>query len=251
MQRSDIESSLTSEYPAEVVNLLLGNYLSAIGEYRKENWKYVGNEIGQFVECSRRMIEYKITGQYTPLTVKLAIFNEKILNQWENSPTTIPEEYRIIIPRIIYAMYCIRNKRGMIHKNQIDPNRMDATVLLSNTKWVLAEFFRLTSNKTFNETIDIIDSIISKETSVVWDNGTLLRILDTKMSCANQILCLLYLKNNQTDKDLLKAIEYSNPSRFKGILYTLHKLREIEFSSSICTISPKGIQKAELILNKN
>jgi len=136
----------------------------------------------------------------------------------------------------------------MIHKNHIDPNQMDANYLLYSTKWILAEFFRLTSTKSFCETIEIIDSIINRITSLVWDTGTIIRVLDTKMSCNNQVLCLLYLKNNQTDEELLKAIEYSNSSSFKKNLKLLHKSRYIEYCNSICSISPIGIQKAESLL---
>ena len=80
---------------------------------------------------------------------KLPNFNERILTTWENYGSAYDEVYRIIIPRCLYAMYCIRNKRGMIHKNHIDPNKMDATILLNDTKWVLAEFFRMSSTLSF------------------------------------------------------------------------------------------------------
>lgn len=248
MHRSDIENILASEYQTEIVKAILDNYLRALSEYQKGNWQYLGNEIGQFIECARRMIEYKLSGRYTQLEKKLTNFNEKELIKWENSSSTIPEEYRIIIPRTLYAMSCIRNKRGMIHKNHIDPNKMDATVLLNNTKWVLAEFFRLATTKTFDETVEIIDSILNKETNIVWDTGNVLRILDIKMSCANQVLCLLYMENKQTDKELLQATEYSNPTNFKKILLGLHKSRDIDYYNSICSISPLGIQKAEQLL---
>ena len=145
-------------------------------------------------------------------------------------------------------MYCIRNKRGMIHKNHIDPNQMDAYLILNNSKRVLAELIRLSSSLSFDKTIEIVDSIMYRETSIIWNAGNFSRILDTRMSCADQIVCLLYLKNNQTEQELRKTIEYSNASRFKDILKALHKNRLIEYSDSICIISPIGIQKSRRII---
>lgn len=156
----------------------------------------------------------------------------------------------MLIPRTLYAMYCLRNKRGMIHKSSIDPNKMDATVLLGNAKWILAEFFRLASTLPFEETEAIIESIICRETSVVWDTGTSLRILDTRMSAKDKVLCLLYVKDRQSELELQTSIEYKNGSEFKKILRGLHKDKLVEYSEGKCMLSPIGILQAEVLLTK-
>ncbi len=248
MTRNDIQTVLESEYPHELAESLLTNYENALREFKKGNWRYFGNEIGQFIEISYRMIEFKLTSNYTSIANKLPNFNERILNSWENLGSSYDEVYRIIIPRCLYSMYCIRNKRGMIHKNHIDPNKMDSTVLLNNTKWVLSEFFRLSSTLSFEETESIIDSIMCKENSLIWDTGTALRVLDMKMSCADKVLCLLYVRDMQTDTVLRNSIEYKNSTEFKRILRKLHTQRLIEYAVPNCTLSPLGIQRAEEIL---
>lgn len=206
MTRSEIKTSLEAVYPQELTDALLTSYEHAIIEYRKSHWQYFGNEIGQFIEVARRIIEYQLSGNYTPLADRLTIFSEKVLISLESHSSTISEVYRVLIPRTLYAMYCLRNKRGMIHKSSIDPNKMDATVLLGNAKWILAEFFRLASTLPFEETEAIIESIICRETSVVWDTGTSLRILDTRMSAKDKVLCLLYVKDMLRDDASYRAI---------------------------------------------
>ena len=250
MRRSDIQNIMATTYPKELVDSLLTSYENAIAEYKKCHWQYFGNEVGQFVEVARRIIEYQLDSSYTPLTNKLANFNERILTMWENYDSKFSEVYRIIIPRCLYSMYCLRNKRGMIHKNHIDPNKMDATVLLSNTKWVLAEFFRQASTMSFEETEGVVDSIMYKETSVIWDTGNCLRILEPKMSCKNKVLCLLYIKDGQQDVELQNSIEYKNTTEFKRVLRTLHKDKLIEYSNSKCFLSPVGLSQAEDLLTK-
>lgn len=249
MTRNDIQTILEATYPQELVDSLMTSYENAISEYKKCHWQYFGNEIGQFVEVARRVIEYQVSGSYTPLTDKLGIFNEKVLAGFEGNSSAISEAYRVIIPRILYAMYCLRNKRGMIHKSHIDPNKMDATVLLGNTKWVLAEFLRISSTLSFQETQDAIDSIMCRETSIIWDTGSSLRILDTKMSAKDKVLCLLYTKDNQSESELRNSIEYKNASDFRKILKALHKDKLIEYAAEKCSISPIGIEKAELLLS--
>lgn len=250
MTRNDIQNVLTTVYPLELVDSMLTSYENALAEYKKEHWQYFGNEIGQFVEVARRMIEYQLDNRYTPLADKLANFNERILTAWENYDSKFSEVYRIVIPRCLYSMYCLRNKRGMIHKSHIDPNRMDASVLLSNTKWVLAEIFRQVSTMSFEETEEIVNSIMRKEASIVWDTGNGLRILDTKMSCKNKVLCLLYMKNGQLDTDLQKSTEYKNITEFKRVLRTLHKEKLVEYADSKCILSPTGLIEAETLLTK-
>lgn len=251
MTRSDIQVILEATYPSELVESILTSYENALTEYKKGNWQYFGNEIGQFIEVARRIIEYRIDGKYTPLTDKLSIFNEKVLASIEGHSATISEVYRVIIPRILYAMYCLRNKRGMIHKSHIDPNKMDATVLLGNAKWVLAELFRLASTLSFEETAAAIDSIMSRETSVIWDTGSSLRVLDTKMNTRDKILCLLYIRDNQSESVLRNSTEYKNSSEFRKLLKVLHKDKLIEYSEEKCILSPLGVLRAEALLNNS
>ena len=249
MTQSDIQTILSTVYPSELVESLLTSYTNALIEYKKGHWQYFGNEVGQFIEVARRIVENQLDGKYTLLTDKLSVFSEKVLVAYESHSGTISEVYRIVIPRILYAMYCLRNKRGMIHKNHITPNKMDASVLLGNAKWVLAEFFRQASTLPFEETEDAIDGIMCRETSLVWDTGSSLRILNAKMAARDKVLCLLYIKDGQTEIDLQHNIEYNNSSNFREILKSLHKEKLIEYSDEKCTISPIGLQKAEELLS--
>ena len=137
----------------------------------------------------------------------------------------------------------------MIHKGKIDPNKMDASVLLQDAKWILAEFFRMCTSYSIDKSEEIISSIIYKDSPLIWDTGGTLRVLETKMPAKNQVLCLLYTKNSQSDVDLCEAIEYSNFAVFKSsVLKKLHISRLIEYKNGICKLSPLGIQEAEKLL---
>lgn len=246
----NINQILSLTVPKELIDALLESYQKALTEFRKGNWSYFGNEIGRYIEISLRILEYMTLSKYTPLSSKLPIFNEQYLKNFEQSKIQKEESYRIIIPRQLYSMYCIRNKRGMIHINNINPNKMDATILLSSAKWVLAEFVRLLTNLGYDESIQLIESIINKELSIIWNEDDIFRILDTKLSCKEKILITLYLKNSTDIRELMEIVEYKNISLFRKILLELHKEKFIEYSNKRCIISPLGTTEVEKVFKK-
>lgn len=175
------------------------------------------------------------------MSQQLPQFNSKVLNQWENSQISGSEIFRVVLPRILFGMYCLRSKRGAIHLSHIDPNESDATMLLYQVKWIVTELIRVSSNLSFDETTYIIKQIITKENTIVWNTGKKIRILKS-IPAQQQVLCLLYSSGSLTDKELFEYIEYTNFSVFKTrILKNLHKKRFIEYEIPNCILSPIGI----------
>lgn len=245
-----IANILNYEYPSELVTKLSETYYDAICEYKKRNWQYFGNEVGRFIEIAIRIIEFKTEGKYNRLEDRLPIFNEKRLKDFEQSNICNNISFKILIPRQLYSMYTIRNKRGMIHINEIDPNYMDATLLLNMQKWVLAELVRNSSQLDYEESLNVIDSIIAKENSLIWIEDNIFRILDNSLNLEEKILCILYYKNNINEKKLFELSEYSNITIFRKKLQIMHKEQKLNYSLDKVTISPIGINIAEQKLNK-
>ena len=248
MIQSKILLILKQTFPDELCSNFIESFVAIIREHRKQNWKYAGNESGQFIEVARRMLEFATTSKYTPLSDKLPLFNENVLRFYEHSDTSIDNSYRMLIPRYLFAMYSVRNKRGIIHKSEINPNAMDSTMLLNNAKWILAEFVRLSSNLPFEETEELIESLLEREQPIFWTIGDTTRILCPKMDSASKILCLLYYRDGQADVELQNSIEYKNSARFKEILRKLHNERKIEYVNNDCFLSPIGLKEAEDII---
>lgn len=250
MEANQIQNLLKKEIPEELVEHLLEHYQKANNEFLKENWDYVGNEIGKFIEVAFRIVQNKTLKQYTLMNEKLPIITEKFLKEFEQS-NNCNEEYRIIIPRVLYSMYCIRNKRGMIHINNINPNRMDASYLINSSKWILAELIRITSNIDFEIAMKIIDDILHKTIPYVWKNNDIVRVLNTKLNVKEKILILLYSEDKMSFEKLFNCIEYKNKTIFKKYILELHKSRYIEFDSNEqCIILPNGIKYIEEILKE-
>lgn len=241
---------LESEFPNELANKLMEAYDNAIREYKKRNWKYFGNEMGRFVEVAIRMVELKTEGKYTNLRDKLAILNENRLKQFEQSQITNIISFRILIPRQLYSMYTIRNKRGMIHVNEIAPNYMDSTLLVNISKWVLAEFIRNSIKMNYDEAMKIIENIIIKENELIWMEDEIFKILDKSITLEEKILCILYYRNKINEEQLFKLSEYSNITMFRKKLKSMHLEQKINYNKEKIMISPIGIRIAEDQLNR-
>ena len=126
---------------------------------------------------------------------------------------------------------------------------MDSTYILYTVKWVLAEFVRLNSNYSTEDTQKLINTIIERKNSLIWKTDSLERVLDKNLPIPSQILVLLYVESPRTEDELRSIIEFWNRSKFKDILKNLHRERKIELTSDgTCTISPIGMNIAEDII---
>jgi hypothetical protein len=244
-----VETVLKSKIPPDIVDALLNAYREIEENYVLKKWKASELDAGHFVEAARRILEYELTCTYTPISQKLQNFNDAVLRSYENGSGD--ESFRILIPRALKAIYNIRNKRGVGHISGVSPNEMDSTYILYTVKWVLAELARLASGLTVPETQKLIDSITERKMDIVWKETDFTRILHTSIIARDKILILLYDQSPRGDKELQAIIEYSNKSKFKGILRALHKQRLIEYKADgLCIISPTGLIEAEAIALK-
>ena len=226
---------------------IVDSYKDVEKNYFLKSWKTSELDAGHFVESVRRFIEFKLFGKYTPINKNLPSLNEKTMKSYMNSSGE--ESYRIHIPRALLTVYGIRNKRGVGHVSNVNPNHLDATLILSSIKWVLAELIRINSSYNLDETAKIVDRVIERSVEGVWEESDVTRILVDGLSIKEQIMFLLYSTKEIFDLKLLEIIEYKNEAYFKRILKKLHSERMIEYKSNgECVISPKGISYAEEII---
>ncbi len=245
-----VDTILKGKYHANVVDALISAYKEIENNYTLGKWKASELDAGHFVEAARRMLEFELFGQATPIGSNLPNFNEVVLKGYQQAQGD--ESLRILIPRLLWSIYGIRNKRGVGHLGTISPNKMDCSLILSNVKWVLAEFVRLASGLTSSETQTLIDEIVQRELGLLWKHGDTVRVLNSKLTAREKILLLLYDKSPQKLTDLRTAIEYANTYDFKRIAKKLHSSRHIELTSDeTCIITALGILAAERVVNHN
>jgi len=241
------ETILKKSFPADVVAALLEAYREIEGNYALRKWKASELDAGHFVEASRRMIEHVLFGRCTPIGTNLPNFSDAELKKYELASGD--ESYRQLIPRALKAIFNIRNKRGIGHLGLVSANEMDATFILYTVKWVLAEFVRLASGLSVEQTQKMIDEIVARRLSVLWKHNDVTRVLANHLQARDQVLILLYDTNSQAEETLRASVEYKNETNFRKILGRLHRERLIEFTKGKpIHISAKGVRRTEEIL---
>ncbi|GAB3369922.1 hypothetical protein [Massilia agri] len=250
MRKELLKAILLADHPQEIVEHTVTSYQEVAGNFRLEKWKTSELDAGHFVESVRRLIENKLFGSFTAFNTAISSFNQGVLNKYEAAQGG--EEYRILIPRVLFAMYCIRNKRGVGHISTISPNKLDATFILHSAKWVLAELIRLSSKNSPAEAIQLVDNILERQVDLIWEDDETFMVLDKKLKTSDKILLVLYKQDRLSADELRAKVDYKNKSAFTKIIRGQQKEKAIAITAEgICKLSPLGVMLAEEIINKS
>lgn len=239
-----------SGLPEELAKGLIHHYRMTLGAFLKHDFENgIGPSVGKFVEMARRAVEHSLDGKHTPLDKKLSQFDQKVLNSYENKMQG-SETWRILIPRALYTMSVLRNRRGMVHVSGTRPNEVDARYLLGSEKWVLCEIIRAAGSAEIEDANRLINLLSTRTLDIVWEDGENLRSL-VDLPYRDSTLLLLYVRNCLSVDELVKFTEYSSKSRYVSrILKGLHKDRLIYFDGDKCEILPPGVKYIETVLKE-
>lgn len=159
---------------------------------------------------------------------------------------------RIQIPRMLVALYEIRNNRGVGHAGgDVNPNQMDATVVLYMSKWLVAELVRLLHTCTTQEASDVVEELVERQIALVWQRGDKKRVLHTGMTRKEELLLLLAGVTEATESEVISWMEHGNKHNLRNqTLRPLHKARWIEYDEKDGTLRllPPGITEAEKLI---
>lgn len=247
MSTQPIKAILLTKFTNELVDALLDAYIEVVTNYRIEKWKPSELDAGHFVEISRRIIETELFGSSRSLSDSLGSFNQQVLNRYESASGD--ESYRILMPRVLFSIYCVRNKRGVGHISSISPNKLDATYILNSVKWILAELVRLSGASNPDEAYEVANFILERDVDLIWDDGESFMILDKKLKADQKILLSLYKKDRVDLGELQTLVEYKNKTNFRKVCEKLRSERLIDITADqICKLSPLGVKSAESII---
>lgn len=231
----------------EIGSSLAATYNSIAQHFMLRRWKYLGLDAGHFVEAARRFIELKLFGEATPVAKNLTNFDEAALNSYIKAKGE--DAYRILIPRTLWSLYALRNKRSIGHLGAVPASEIDATLLLNGAKWVLSEIVRLESTISATETRDLVTSIISRQQPAIWIENDIVRIMDNSLGAREKSLIALGFVGPMSEEKVRGIVRYKNATNFRKILKRLDEKNSISYSVDNCVISPTGLDEAERLLN--
>jgi ribosomal protein L19E len=157
---------LAAGIPEQLVDELLEAYVEAKRRFHLGDLRPNEVEGGRFSEAAFRVLQHVAGQRVTPVGRSLP-GTDKLLPAFE-AVTGQPDSVRLHIPRTLRLIYDIRNKRDAAHLGDgIDPNLQDASLVVANMDWVMAELVRLHHAVTADEAQAIIEDLVTKEIPAV------------------------------------------------------------------------------------
>ncbi len=246
------KSKLLAKIPEGLRKPLFETYREIASNFSEHRWEPSELNGGKFCECVYWVCHGFLTGTYAgkPTKPPNMVADCRALETRKDTGQPGDRSLRILVPRMLPALYEVRNNRGVGHVGgDVDPNFMDATAVYSTASWILAELVRIFHNLHPDEAQNVADGLVERKTPLIWSAGSIQRVLDTKLSAADQTLLLLHKKLGWiAEKDLVASIEYKRRSDFRTkVLKRLHANRMIEFDQieEKARISPKGSEHVE------
>lgn len=238
-------SDLFNTLPISLREELLAAFNEIISNYRERRWEPSELNGGKLCEITYTIIKGYIDSFY-PITSSKPSNMLDACRALEQAPATTPRSIKIQIPRMLTALYEIRNNRGVGHAGgDINPNEMDATCVLYMSKWIVAELVRVYHNVDTKTAERVVESIIERTSPIVWKVGDKLRVLDTTTKMKEKTLILLHQNTTPVqEQTLVDWVEHSNASVYRrDVLRPLHqdKLIEYDAEAHMVYLSPKGI----------
>jgi hypothetical protein len=240
---------LLGPVPQNLEDDLFGRFREIERNFRERRWEPAELNGGKLSEVAYSILRGHVDGSFPQKSSKPANFYASC-NNLANAPANFGRSVRIQIPRMLIALYEIRNNRNVGHVGgDVDPNLMDAVSVLHMAKWVVSEFVRIFHGVSLTEASDIVEALSERELALIWDTGSVRRVLDNSLTMLEKTLLLLFSTSSPlTESELIASLEHSNPSVYRrDILRKAHKNRLLEYDQNkgLVKISPLGISQVE------
>ena len=239
-----------SSLPPTLVADLLSAFQQVLKNYSEHRWEPAELNGGKLCEAAYTILLGYFSGTYPARSSKPS----NIVDACKKLESeTGPRAARIQIPRMILALYEIRNNRGVGHAGgDVNPNHMDATTAVYMSKWIVAELVRLLHGLTTDEASILVDALVEREVSLVWKSGDKRRVLVPGLTLRKQTLLLLAGVTDAKEADLVSWLEQKRPSDYrKNVVLPMHQNRLIEYDvhTTSVTLLPPGVAAAESLIH--
>ncbi|MCX5769202.1 MAG: hypothetical protein NTZ09_02845 [Candidatus Hydrogenedentes bacterium] len=246
--------ALLNNIPAGLRKSLFDSFQSIEKNYREKHWEPSELNGGKMCEVVYSILEGHVEGKFPSKPTKPRNMVDACKNLEQADGKLFSRSVRIQIPRMLIALYEIRNNRGVGHVGgDVDPNHMDAVVVVNIAKWIFAEVIRLFHGVTTEEASEAVDCIIEREIPLVWEVGKVKRILNPSLSMKDKTLALLFTCVGPVrESDLVTWTEHSNGAVFRrDVLKKAHKAKLIEYDANKkeVQLSPLGEQYVQANIN--
>jgi len=242
-----IYSQVLGCLPDSLREELLSAFNEIVINYRESRWEPSELNGGKLCEIVYSILKGHIDNNFPMQSSKPSNMVDacKLLEK----ATSFPRSVKIHIPRMIIALYEVRNNRGVGHVGgEVDPNHMDASLVLYMSKWILAELIRIFHSVDTKTATEAVELLTDREIPVIWLINGKKRILRHGLTMKDKTLILLYSEPSASESDLFSWVEHTNGAIYRrDVLVKGHKAKLWEYDkiNKILTISPIGSKYVE------
>lgn len=244
--------SALSGIPDGLRKPLLSEYSQIINNFMEHRWTAAELSGGRFCEIVYTILDGHARGSYPAFPTKPERLVDACRRLENNS--SVPRSFQILIPRLLPALYEIRNNRNVGHVGgDVEPDPMDSSAVVSISSWILAELIRVFHGVGTEAAQKIVDELSERRLPLVWKSGDVRRVLKPTLQLPAQILLLLASSSSRVHfNELLSWTEHKNKSHFTKSLRGLHKARMLEFNETSQEIEllPPGVERAAELVRK-
>lgn len=240
-----------SDLPDGLRTDLLGAFNDIVRNYRERRWEPAELNGGKLCEAIYTVVLGRLDGEYAARSSKPKdlVSACRALERRQDGVRS----FKIQIPRMLTALYEIRNNRGVGHAGgEVNPNHMDATAVLYMSKWLLAELVRALHGLSTVEAVEVVESLVEREVPIIWTMGDRKRVLLPGLTRKQQMLILMLGEPGEvSEADIVLWLEHSNPARLRrDVIRPAHAAALIDYRATAGTLRllPPGVVVAEALL---
>src|SRR6478609_1880751 len=218
--------------PESHTRVLLETYNAVLRNHREHRWEPAELNGGKFAEVVYAILAGHVAGTFdaVPTKPKNMVVACSALEQADMA--RFSRSLRIQIPRMLLALYEIRNNRNVGHiGGDVDPSLMDATAVLSMTQWIMAELVRSFDPMPPAQLQSVVDAIVERRLPVIWEVDAVRRVLRTDLTLKQHLMLLLYtVAGKVADTDVARWMEHSSVAILRrDVIVPCHKARLLEY----------------------
>jgi hypothetical protein len=215
-------AKVLSSVPKGLRDPLLEEYQSIVQNFLESRWTPSELSGGKFSEIVYSILDGFSKGAFLPTPTKPKSMVDACRKLESNSH--VPRSFQILIPRLLPALYEVRNNRGVGHVGgDVNPNHMDAAFVVSSCNWILCELIRVFHSLSLDEAQAIVESLAERRVPLVWQSADMRLVLDPSLSLRDQILLLLSVANGR-----VSALDLQRWLKYKNKMYLLKLLRKMD-----------------------
>lgn len=230
---------------------LLDEFREIINNFMEHRWASSELSGGRFCEIVYTILDGHAKGSYASVPTKPNNFVAACRLLENNS--SVPRSFQILIPRLLPALYEIRNNRNVGHVGgDVNPDFMDSSVVVSMASWVLAEIVRVFHGISTEKAQRLVDDLAERRLPIVWKSEDIRRVLNPTLPLTDQILLLIgSVVGKAKVNDIFTWTGYKNKAYFNKTIRQLHERRFVELQEAIGEIEmlPPGSEYVVQLLN--